>query len=486
MSKRIACLLMVLVLVLASAGTAVSARQPDRTYTYDGSEAVPSTNIYKVKKYVDENVMGCTRMKDPSDIFVDSTDRIFIMDSGNCRVLILDENYRCIKELKEFNYNGEVITLAEGAEGIFFRETSQQLYIADTENERILITDLDGNISRISKRPADDRIDPALAYKPSKIIVDNMGIMFVRCATINTGFLMIDSQDTFLGYYGVNKLKLTPQMQLEFFWRSLLNDTQGAQSMLSFQPVEYFNLFWSQDRFIYAVSPVSDSMETSVVKLNALGDNVFFENIDFEQIQTYTAVKPMQLMDITVDDEGIISIIENKTGRIYQYDQNCNLLAAFGGLGYQEGLFTQLMSIEADSKNNLLILDGRKCSVTVMDQTYYGERIRVANALYNEGRYLESVEPWLDVLRMNANYTQAYVGLGKAYIAMEDYEKAMEHFKIAKDKEGYAEAKANLRDETVREYFGLIATVVILALIAILGYDQIKVLILRVYWRLRK
>ena len=66
--------------------------------------------------------------------------------------------------------------------------------------------------------------------------------------------------------------------------------------------------------------------------------------------------------------------------------------------------------------------------------------------------------------------------------ALDSFEKAMEYFQVGKDKDGYAEAKAALRDETVREYFGLVAAVVILAMIGILGYDQIKDIINKISW----
>ena len=142
-------------------------------------------------------------------------------------------------------------------------------------------------------------------------------------------------------------------------------------------------------------------------------------------------------------------------------------------------------------------MDAVKCTVTVMEQTHYGKMIRSANNLYNEGRYIESITPWEDVLRMNANYTRAYVGMGKACLAMDNdqalerfgqgkYEQAMDFFKNGKDQSGYAEAKAGLRDETVRANFGLVAAIVVLAMIGILGYDQIKAVINNIAWKLRR
>lgn len=482
MRKTIVCLL-ALVLLLTSFTMVASAAQPDRTYTYEEDTPVPSTNAYQVMTVIDEALMGTTKLKDARDIFVDNSDRVFIVDAGNCRIVILDENYKCIKELKEFKYGEEILTLQEGAQGVFYRESNQLLYIADTENNRIIVCDLDGNVSKVYEKPVDELLDPNLSFKPKKVIVDNMGIMYVTSGNINTGALLIDSAGSFLGFYGTNKLKETAEMKIERMWRNLMKQ---AVSDVTFQPVEFNNIFWSEDRFVYTVSPLVESVVSSVSKLNALGNNVFPQAIDLYTLRETRKLGSMVLTDITVDNEGAITIIDSSSGHIFQYDEGCNLLAVFGGRGYQQGLFQQPVAIESDSKNRLLVLDSGKNTVTVMEQTFYGEMIRSANYLYNQGLYHESIEPWMEVLRMNANYTQAYVGLGKAYVSLGEYEKAMEYFELGKDPDGYGEAKMLLRDEIIRKNFALVAAVVVIAMFAILGWDSISKIASKLYWRFQK
>ncbi len=499
MKKAIVSIL-VLVLVLSSFGTVAYARQPDKAFTYDhtGVEAVPSANIYQVKIIVDEYVMGTTKMDKPTDIFVDNQDRTFILDAGNCRVIILDKDYKCIKILEEFTYtvesDGEIkeekTTLATGAQGLFFRDSNQLLYIADTENDRILVTDLDGKLLHIHGKPNDKNglLKEEDAYKPKKIIVDNMGIMYVTSGMVNTGALLVDSANNFLGFYGINKIKASAEVLAEYFWRSIMTDAMNAQSEMSFQPVEFYNMFWSEDRFVYAVSPVNDKVESSVVKLNALGNDVSPNPIEFSEefLKSFTHSTSLLLADITVDKDGAITMLERTTGRIFQYDSECNLLAAFGGKGYQKGSFQEAVSIECDSNNNILVLDEAKNTITVMEQTFYGQKIREANRLYNEGLYEDSMASWQEVLRMNANYTQAYVGMGKAYMSEGNYKKAMEYFEIGQSKEDYAEAKAALREEVIRDNFALVAIIVIIILLVILFFDQIRDLIDRIYWRITR
>ena len=52
MRKKLFCLLLVFVLALSCTGIAAFAGQPDRAYTYEDDVAVPSTNLFKVKKIV--------------------------------------------------------------------------------------------------------------------------------------------------------------------------------------------------------------------------------------------------------------------------------------------------------------------------------------------------------------------------------------------------------------------------------------------------
>ncbi len=508
MKRKLVCLLLVLVLTLSCTGVAAFAGQPDQAYTYEDDVAVPSTNIFKVKKVVDETVMGTERLFEPTEIFVDRSDRVFIIDhyfevneegvktdKQFAKVIILNKDYTLLKELRTFNHNGKTLTLAKGASGLFYRETSGTLYIADTANDRVLVTDLEGNVSKIYTLPKDVMLEKAKGLAPKRIIVDNMGIMYIATGdpaiSIN-GALMIDSANNFLGFYGTNKLKQTAAMKIEFMWRKILGIEED-----NFQPVAFTNLFWSEDRFVYGVTPIKDDVASSVVKLNALGKNVFPQDIDFYTISQKSKQSNMQLVDMTVDDEGVFTVLDSTTGRLFQYDEYCNLLGIFGGLGNQKGLFLNPVSIECDSENNLLVLDNKKLTITVMTQTLYGEKIREANNLYNEGRYIDSVNYWEEVLLMNPNFTRAYVGMGKACLAMNDeqaqtmfqtgkYEQAMDFFKLGKDQDGYAEAKAGLRDEIVRENFGLVAAVVILAMIGILGYDMIKDFCSKIAWKLSR
>lgn len=476
---------MLLALLLYFPGTA-RAYQPDQAYTYKDGKAVPSANVFQVVAVIDQQVMGCGSLKNAQDIFVDSRDQVYILDSGNMRVLALDAQYRCVHELKEFSYNGETLTLAEGAQGLFYREATEELYIADTKNNRVLVSDLAGNVSRVYEKPVSSLLDANVSYSPRKIVVDNMGLMYVTSGNVNTGALLIDGENTFLGFYGINAIKETFAVMVEYMWRSILTDEQNAQSAYSFQPTEFNNLFWSSDRFVYAVSPYSATIQSPVVKLNAVGNNVFpsgaaFGDMALSRSDEQLAQDMPIFADITVDGDGLFTILDMHNGRLFQYDAECNLLAVFGGLGAQQGLFTSPVSIAADSRNRILVLDAGKNTVTVMERTFYGEKIKEAVFLHNDGRYEEALAPWAEIIKMNANYNLAYVGMGKAYMKLGQYEQAKRYFRLAGDQENYAAAKEALRGVRLRENFASIATGVIILLLLILFSDYLRRLSRRIF-----
>lgn len=62
-------------------------------------------------------------------------------------------------------------------------------------------------------------------------------------------------------------------------------------------------------------------------------------------------------VDIAVNDEGIVSVLEQKSGKVYQYDQEGNMLAAFGGTGNKQGKFVLPVSLAQNSAGEVFVLD---------------------------------------------------------------------------------------------------------------------------------
>ena len=111
MKRLMAAFLAAVYLVLAADPAVAAASSPDRAYTYDEEyNAVPSTNSFQVKLIIDENSLGCDGFSSAQDLFVDSEDQIYLLDSGKGRVLWIDEDYNLVDVIDSFTYNGEPLT----------------------------------------------------------------------------------------------------------------------------------------------------------------------------------------------------------------------------------------------------------------------------------------------------------------------------------------------------------------------------------------
>jgi hypothetical protein len=71
---------------------------------------------------------------------------------------------------------------------------------------------------------------------------------------------------------------------------------------------------------------------------------------------------------------------------------------------------------------------------------------------------------------MNTNYQLAYVGIGKSLLRQGKYEEAMENFKIGCNQTYYSKAFQGYRDAKLEQYFGLIATSLVIITAGIFAY----------------
>ncbi|MBO5981435.1 MAG: hypothetical protein J6Q24_03200, partial [Clostridia bacterium] len=101
----------------------------------------------------------------PKDVFVDDLNYVYIADTGNSRIVILDEQYRLHLIIKEFVNDQGVPDSLASPEGVFATET--EIYVADTEKSRIVIFDKLGNFRDIIHEPVSEVMPENSVYKPS-------------------------------------------------------------------------------------------------------------------------------------------------------------------------------------------------------------------------------------------------------------------------------------------------------------------------------
>ncbi|TAH73684.1 MAG: hypothetical protein EWM47_02740 [Anaerolineaceae bacterium] len=426
---------------------------PYQTYTYDKwGNATPAPNGYLPEKTIRGTTMNIGDFVDPQDMFYsDVRHEIYIVDTGNSRIVVVDEDFTLIKIIEELEWQGKPYAMQKPT-GIFVTDEGT-LYIADQGNAEVLMCSNDGKILNKYGKPESNLIDATAEYKPSKIVVDENGKMYIQGLGVYQGLIYLKPDGSFVKYFGANKVEMTMRRVIMKLWKTILSD-KASSNMQTFNPIEYGNIFLADNGFIYATAAASEDNSKLIVELNPLG-------VDINRMKRPVWYVNATFADINVDEEGIITVIDGKTGRIYQSDKNGQLMFAFGGIGEQLGLFKIPSSI-IEVEDKIYVLDSEKASITGFTLTSFGEKVRKAISLYNNGHYEASIEPWEDVIKQNANYLLAYTGVGKAYYQLEKYELAMESYKLANDRSNYSTAFRGYSLQAMRSNFGLILVAIIL------------------------
>lgn len=466
-----ACLLAILL-----AGQAGAAGK--QSYLYDNwGNSIPAPLAYTVETVISGQSIGTEAFDDPQDLFVAPTGNVYIVDKGRGVVVEVSPEFELVREITGFTDGEGEQTFAEPS-GVFV-DTEGCLYVADAGNARVVKLTPDLQLLKTYGRPQTDLLDENAEFRPQKVVADDIGNVYVVGYGLYQGLVKYDREGNFEGFFGGNKVEVTPELVLRQFWKKLFTDEQ-AQATSRSLPVEYSNVAIDADSFLYAVVMQTTTSLDEVKKLNAQGKNVLrysdigthYPRNDFGDIEKdYTATttyKDNRMVDVAVGGDGIIAVLDGERGHVFLYDQDCNLLFTFGEKGDERGDFSQPVSI-ARQGERYLVADAVKKSVMVYRPTQYAVEVKEALSYYSEGKYVESVGLWEKVLKRNSNSMIAYKSIGKAYLQQGDYRQAMEYFRNADDKEGYSSAYALYRKEFARRYILLIVAGIVLAVV-LLGF----------------
>jgi len=461
--------IMLCTLLIPLQALAVSSN-PYPGYTYDAwGRSVPAPSGYNYLKVIYPQDTQAGEIKTAKDLFV-YNDELYIVDTGNNRIVVLDEEYNFVCEHKKFTLpDGSSATLKEPT-GIYIRD--ERMLIADTGNARVLDCDMNGNVSSILTRPVTEFISAKTAFRPIKVCRDASGFVYVLAEGVFQGLLCYDAAGIFTGFYGSNKVTVDLSVIVGQLWKQILSQEQ-AQSMERFVPIEIANHYLDSDDFIFTVTSGStDAWQRGVGKvqrLNPLGTNVlrynerdiqasggalYEKNIygDVEYDYIKNRLVDSILIDIHADENGIFSVLDRERGRIFQYDLESNLLFIFGGIGNQKGTFGIPSALEKFGEN-YVVLDEKKNNLTVFAPTEYARNVIMATGLYNQGLYAEAEPYWRKVLQVNAGNAMAYRSIGKYYLENKDYDKAMEYLKLGQDRDAYSMAFTQWRKIFLQENF---------------------------------
>lgn len=441
--KRIIALALALLMV-SCGGIRAQAKETDYVIDNDGGRlAIPKTYLVKdVVTYLGEEGGN---LYEPKDIFIDKKDNIYIADSGNNRIVKLDP---------EGNYAGSYTggNTLSNPQGVFCTEFGS-IFVADTGNQRLVNLDEKDQILETFVKPDSELLEASSDFSINKVCISSQGLIYV---IKGQQFMTIDANNEFKGFVGANSLSFSLKRTLIRMFAS-----EEQKSRMEMEEAPPFNNFVIGDTgMIYGVA-ATDSAR--IKKLNASGANLFPSDYIAETIYDDEGfgIAP-DYVDIAVDSQETISVLERNTGHICQYDRDGNLLTIFGGKGNKQGYFQNPCSLAVNSSGEIYVLDTSTGYIHIFTPTTFMEHIAGAICHYAEGEYQQALEEWEAVIATDTNYPVANMGMGQVLYKLDRPGEAMEYFALAKVQQKYGKAFADYRYAYIKAHFFQVVLVVLL------------------------
>ncbi len=504
-------LIIVLVAVMLFGTVQAFAFEPYDTYTYsiDG-KPLKSPAAYRAEGVVDALGMNLSNLtpeiptlNSASDIVTDKDANVYIADRGNNRVVILDKYYKAKSVISSYVDEFGAPQTFNQPQGLFVTnpdimvEGKTQLYICDTGNFRVVVFELKGD-EYVYDRTIEKPDTPVLtmdAFKPSAIAVDLYGRIFITGERCFEGVIVLSGNGDFTGFIGAQKVTYS---FFELIWRRFQTKEQRDASQKKLAN-PYNNITVDAEGFVYVTTNGSNPVDkqnqfaaieskdptlSPVKKLNSAGNEIMKRNGFFDpsgevDVGTFDV---SEIIDVAVGNEGSWTILDRSRSRMFTYDQNGNLLFAFGDKGDQLGNGEAFVSMTYQVINGvyyMLLLDNSVSGyrLTVYSPTPYYDTI--INALHNQNvhEYSESIFHWQDVLTQNNNFDLAYIGIGKALFNQGRYDEAQEMLESAYETAYHDKAFMEIRKDIIQKWLLLIviaAIALIVLLVKFLGYAKKK------------
>jgi hypothetical protein len=410
------------------------------SYNYDhwGNtlESAPGINFKKVITAQDLGI----NIGELKDVYTyDNT--IYILDSKLNRLLVIDATYQLLDVLPHADADDKV--KLNTPNGVFVNHNG--IYIADTNNQRILHVDYDFNFIEEFTKPQDYTFND-FDFKPLKIAVDRFNRIYCVVDQIFEGIVELEANGEFSRYVGVNKVSISAIEQL---WLRFTSEEQ-RKKMSMYLPTAFNNIFIDEENYVYATSSPKNSQLSSVQKINPKGKNILkttkFGDIKFINDSADSFFGPSEFIDVAVTKDGTFSILDKVKGRIFTYNDDGDLLYIGGQNGEQKNMFKSVTSFTYFG-TDLIICDGLNKNFIVYGLTEFGELVTEANHYYYIGDYEQASQVWEKVLELNSNYLIAYNGIGKSLLREGKYKESMEYFKLSNDTYNYSQAFKEYRND---------------------------------------
>ena len=424
--------------------------------------------------------LGLT-LSTPSDMVYKNNKYVYILDSGNSRILKLNKNLtKVISIFSSFHHKKLGYLSFYGAQGLTIDE-DENFYIADTENYRVILANNKGIVNTVITRPDQQLQDTESPFRATKVLLDRKDQLYIICDSINLGAFVYDLKGNFKSFFGSNNVQATAEVILNYVKRQFMTRDQ-LKTLKKVTPIALTNFDIDSEGFIYTVTLTEQNRRNSefanmIRKLNFKGNDIFalsgnskgFGDFEWDRQSKHTNTS---FVDVDVDSSNYINLIDSGRGKVFQYSEDGDLITVFGGYSNQTGSFAEPVAIES-IEDKIFVLDKLNNNISVFKPTAYTVALRKAYNLLDSSDSDAALAAWEDVLRYNTNSQYPYYGMGRAYEMKSDYENAMKYFKLANAKPEYSKSFQEYRKDYVSENIGWMAIVAIVAIAIIVIFVKI-------------
>ncbi|MCL2287449.1 MAG: NHL repeat-containing protein [Firmicutes bacterium] len=479
--KKLVILLLVFILVMAPAAP-VFADTPYQGFSYNfwaGMTPAPVAYV-PLRSFVLQDICpDLGEMTEATSLHVDPENNIFLIDSGNHRIIVFDEDLNLVDEMRGFYRNGQWSSFNRPT-GVFVTH-EMQLYISDTHNHRIVVLDRDRNFVREILAPEIGGREEDFVFLPLHIVVDRGGRTFVIVQREFEGIMQFNAEGEFIGYFGTINVGFNP---IDMFWRMFMTQEQRSRQRL-FIPTEFQGMDIDDYGFIFTTNIERWARANQVMRLNPRGENVIRnlnDNVRLSGSQNFrgggTLAGPSVLIDVAAMSHGMFVTLDSTRGRIYTYDQEGNMLHAIAGTGAMQGMARRPISIVI-LNDDYLVLDAHgRGRITQFTPTEYGALINAAVRARYDGDEAAAVAAWRRLVELDENFALAWSGIGRTMLASGDNVQAMYYLRRGMDVRYYSVAFRRHRLDTMQNVLPTVLTIAV--------FIPVIVIIAKIVLRFRK
>ena len=416
----------------------------------DGSSRVPMPQAYtpgwRISALGEHGSLNA-----PKDMFVTPEGDMLIADTENDRIVLIKRSGNVA------GVWGAELGLRQ-PQGVFLQKGV--IYIADTGNNRIIGIDMDGNILTDIRKPDSEYIDRETIFSPRKLVVSETDIIYV---VSGDNLMSIDMDGNFLGYLGETKLSFN---LVRFLIRIFATQEQKSQLPAPTR-AQFRSVYLSHDGYIYGIT--SNEFYSQIYKVNSIGRNLYPQQFYGDRwMGEDNEVVTTSFIALAVSDKNVVTTIDSKSGRLYQYDKSGENLCVFGAGSSpdKKGDIFSPAALGVDMDGTIYVLDAGANSVQLYIPTDFIDTLHTAMMMYYDGEYDASLDAFKAVLQTDNNHMLSHWGIGNVYLQMKDYPSAMKEYRLSDSWYWYSVAFEKNRQEFVSEHFGL----VVVSIAAIVGF----------------